>query len=253
MNYPVINLYLNSIKYKLLVDTGSNKTILFKFKSNRMKLSLKKRWVRFKTFLLPSYKAQVILRVNNLKLKVPVLVVDWQKYLQYAKDIVKNIGIYMYFQKFPYDGILGLDLLKHLTLKIDCSKNICCLLPSRFSSADSINIIPFKGHIAIKIFIDNKEYLSFLDTGINFCDIVIPRKRNGLEQITKKYVQIWNNKKLITLYKFNKKVIVLNKKFKNLKCAILRLISASNPIICYPLLKKFKTIILRRCKKLYFK
>lgn len=257
--YPYINVNIDNKKYKLLVDTGSNRTIVFRFKSG-LGFGCRKMWIRFKTFLLPSYKVNVGIKSNNVQLNTNILVVDWQKYLEYARDIVKNIGIYSYFQKFDYDGILGLDLLKKTTLRINCANNISSFMVSKNSLIQQMtdehvnSLTGIKGHIAVRIDINGKRYCGIVDTGIDVCDIVIPKRISGLQKIRTKYIWLWNSKKLVIIYKLKSDAQILNKRFRNLRFVVLRISdNVDSPIICYPLLQKFKTIIFEKCEKIYAK
>lgn len=254
MLYPYINLKIDSKKYSFLVDTGSNKTIMFRLKSTKTKFYRRRKWVRFRTFLLPSYQIKVDFKFNNFQLKTDILIVDWHKYLEYAKDIVRNICIYSYFQKFNYDGILGLDLLKYLILEVKCTTNRSFILtPDKISKLNS-NPTPLKkigNHIAAKVYIKGVEYLGIIDTGINICDIVMPEKIEGFKESVRRYVLFWNSKELITIYKIAADTYLFGKKFRNLRFGVLRMANINAPIICYPLLRKFGVIIFDRCKNIY--
>ncbi len=251
MVYPYINIDVKNKKYKLLVDTGSNKTIIFRLKST-LTSGCRKKWVRFKTFLLPCDQVNVKVKSNNVLQITDILVVNWQKYLEYARDIVKNIGIYSYFQKFQYDGILGLDLLKQSAVKINCTNNVSSIITnSQQFIAYNESLVSIGGHIAMKVHINGVRYEGIVDTGINVCDIVLPRKIAGLKKLRTQHIWLWNEKKLIAIYKLKGDVQILNKRFKNLRFAVFHIENINNPIICYPLLQKFKTIIFEKCKKIY--
>ncbi len=255
MNYPYIFSTIEKREHKLLVDTGANKTIIFTIKKSFQKIkNIRKKWIRFKTFLLPAFSKKVNLKFKNISFYTNILIVDWKKYIYYAKNIRKNLTIFGYFRNFGYDGILGLDILKKITLKIDCETDSAKIIEDiKNNKFQRVPLYSISGHLAIKINIDGQEKYAIVDTGISSADIVVNRKYKNSKLISKKNVLAWNRKKVVCVYKLNSKVIFLNRFFTNLKYVSLNLLKKDNPLICYPFLKRFKTIIFHRGKQIYIR
>ncbi|MFN7181087.1 MAG: hypothetical protein ACK4NF_00190 [Planctomycetota bacterium] len=253
MNYPFLNVDFDNKRYKLLVDTGATNTLIFRFKNSLQNIQYAKRkWARYKTFLLPSFLKKVTFQFKNIKCSASILIVDWHKYLVFAKSIIKNIQIYSYFQNTEYDGVLGLDLIRKVILKINPKNNIAKLTNNlNCSKFYTLPLHLISNHIAVEMKINNKIKYALLDTGINVADIVVKRKYKKCKLINKQQVLLWNNKKLINIYDFEGNIHFLNENFKTLKLVVLKLTKTNNPIICYPFLKRFNNIILEKGKRLH--
>ncbi len=256
LTYPFLNVNIFDKFYRLLVDSGSNKTIIFSPKKSLEETKyFKKRWVRFKTFLVPTFSKKVNLKFKNIILHTTILIVDWQKYIYYAKNMEKNLKIFRYFQNFGCDGILGLDILRKIILEIDCKNNKAKIIKfiNNHRKFQWCNLYNINAHLGANINIDGHQKLAIIDTGINIADIVLKRKHKNCNLISKKEILLWNKKKLINVYKLNISIQFMNRDFKNLKFAVLNILKNDNPIICYPFLKRLRRVIFDNGKRiLYF-
>jgi hypothetical protein len=253
MNYPAIMLKINNAVYKFLVDTGSNKTFIFKPKQSFTEIKFhRKKWIRFKTFLLPAVQKKMLIDFGIIKQHSNILIANWHKFLQYSANLTKNLQIVMFFQQFNYDGILGNDILSKLRIKIDCKKDEADVIRDfEKEEYDVFRLKNYCNHIFAPIFLDNRKKDAIIDTGINVSELVIRKKTSHLKFLTKNYMLLWNVKKLFKIYKFTSGVHFLGRTFNAVKVAVSDLTGKNNPLVCYPFLKKFKVIIFDKNKLLY--
>jgi hypothetical protein len=239
---------ISSKRYKFLVDTGSNITFILKLKSSFDELRFgRKKWVRFKNFLLPTIQKKVLISFGKTIIKHPIIIPLWEKYLEYAANFQKNIQIYMYFQQFKYDAILGVDLLKKLVLKLNLQKNIAAVVTKyREDKYYQYSLHSIRNYIALPLEINAKKHYAIIDTGINVADIVLHKKPKKSKSIARKEVYLWNKKRKVEIYELREEVKILDRAFKNLKFMAYPITPYNHPLICYPLLKRFKQIIIAK-------